>query len=423
MSNYTKTTDFAAKDALLTGNPSKLVKGTEINVEFSNIQTAVNSKLDSSGVTAFAATLLDDVNAATARGTLGAAESGANADITSMTGLSNGGIPLVKVSGAAASGANADITSMTGLSNGGVPVAKVSGAAVAGALGSSGITGAAASGANTDITSLGAVTSINGGQLAGLRNRIINGNFGVNQRAYTSGGVVGANLYGHDRWKMAASGDTYTFSTTANVTTVTIPADKVLQQVIEGLNLETGTYTLSWVGTAQGKIGAGSYGASGITGAITGGTNTTIEFGPGTVSKVQLEFGSTPTVFEQRPYSLELFACRRYLPAILSINTLTVVGTGQAYSTTCARVNVKFTNDARVTPTGVFYQIGTNFSCTNALADDVSVGGSGIISIISASAQNAWLDITGLSGLVAGDSTTAYMNTSGASILFTGCEL
>lgn len=71
MSNYTKTTDFAAKDALLTGNPSKLVKGTEINVEFSNIQTAVNSKLDSSGVTAFAATLLDDANAATARATLG----------------------------------------------------------------------------------------------------------------------------------------------------------------------------------------------------------------------------------------------------------------------------------------------------------------------------------------------------------------
>ena len=115
MSNYTKTTDFAAKDALLTGNPSKLVKGTEINVEFSNIQTAVNSKLDSSGVTAFAATLLDDIDAGMARGTLVAAKSGANADITSMTGLSNGGIPVAKVSGAAASGANADITSLDGV--------------------------------------------------------------------------------------------------------------------------------------------------------------------------------------------------------------------------------------------------------------------------------------------------------------------
>jgi len=44
MSNYSKTTDFAAKDALLTGDPNKIVKGTEINDEFDSIQTAVNSK-------------------------------------------------------------------------------------------------------------------------------------------------------------------------------------------------------------------------------------------------------------------------------------------------------------------------------------------------------------------------------------------
>jgi photosystem II stability/assembly factor-like uncharacterized protein len=46
MSNYTKATDFAAKDSLSTGNPSKIVKGTEINTEFSAIQSAVNSKAD-----------------------------------------------------------------------------------------------------------------------------------------------------------------------------------------------------------------------------------------------------------------------------------------------------------------------------------------------------------------------------------------
>tara|TARA_B100000497_G_scaffold126858_2_gene166916 strand:+ start:906 stop:1640 length:735 start_codon:yes stop_codon:yes gene_type:complete len=44
MSNYSKTTDFAAKDALSTGNANKIVKGTEIDDEFSAIQTAVNSK-------------------------------------------------------------------------------------------------------------------------------------------------------------------------------------------------------------------------------------------------------------------------------------------------------------------------------------------------------------------------------------------
>jgi len=44
MSNYSKTTDFAAKDALATGNANKIVKGTEIDDEFDAIQVAVNSK-------------------------------------------------------------------------------------------------------------------------------------------------------------------------------------------------------------------------------------------------------------------------------------------------------------------------------------------------------------------------------------------
>jgi hypothetical protein len=51
MSNYTQTTNFATKDALASGNPLKIVKGTEINTEFANIATAVATKLDTSGGT------------------------------------------------------------------------------------------------------------------------------------------------------------------------------------------------------------------------------------------------------------------------------------------------------------------------------------------------------------------------------------
>lgn len=51
MSNYSKTTDFAAKDALTTGNANKIVKGTEIDDEFEAIQTAVNSKADANNST------------------------------------------------------------------------------------------------------------------------------------------------------------------------------------------------------------------------------------------------------------------------------------------------------------------------------------------------------------------------------------
>lgn len=46
MSNYTKTTNFAIKDTLPSGNSAKIIKGTEFDVEFLNIQTSNNSKAD-----------------------------------------------------------------------------------------------------------------------------------------------------------------------------------------------------------------------------------------------------------------------------------------------------------------------------------------------------------------------------------------
>ncbi len=46
MSNYTKSTNFATKDALASGNPLKIVKGTEIDTEFNNIATAIATKAD-----------------------------------------------------------------------------------------------------------------------------------------------------------------------------------------------------------------------------------------------------------------------------------------------------------------------------------------------------------------------------------------
>lgn len=47
MTNYTKSTNFASKDSLATGNALKIVKGTEIDAEFNNIATAVATKADS----------------------------------------------------------------------------------------------------------------------------------------------------------------------------------------------------------------------------------------------------------------------------------------------------------------------------------------------------------------------------------------
>jgi microcystin-dependent protein len=51
VTDYTKTTDFASKDALSTGNPAKIVKGTEIDDELVAISGAIGSKADKASPT------------------------------------------------------------------------------------------------------------------------------------------------------------------------------------------------------------------------------------------------------------------------------------------------------------------------------------------------------------------------------------
>jgi microcystin-dependent protein len=51
LSNYTKATNFTAKDGLPAGNSSKVVKGAELDTEFTAIAAAVASKSDSNSPT------------------------------------------------------------------------------------------------------------------------------------------------------------------------------------------------------------------------------------------------------------------------------------------------------------------------------------------------------------------------------------
>ena len=51
MANYIKATNFTAKDALPSGNSGKIIKGTEIDVEFTAIATAISSKADTNSPT------------------------------------------------------------------------------------------------------------------------------------------------------------------------------------------------------------------------------------------------------------------------------------------------------------------------------------------------------------------------------------
>jgi hypothetical protein len=46
MTDYTKTTDFAAKDSLPSGDSGKIIRGTEFETEFDNISTSIATKAD-----------------------------------------------------------------------------------------------------------------------------------------------------------------------------------------------------------------------------------------------------------------------------------------------------------------------------------------------------------------------------------------
>jgi len=62
MTNYIKTTDFAAKDSLPSGNAAKIVKGTEIDAEFNNIAIASATKADKNNSTLTGTTVFETLS-------------------------------------------------------------------------------------------------------------------------------------------------------------------------------------------------------------------------------------------------------------------------------------------------------------------------------------------------------------------------
>lgn len=157
-------------------------------------------------------------------------------------------------------------------------------------------------------------------------NLIINGGFIINQRGYVSGVSLSAGTYGHDRWKAGSGGASYTFGSTAETISITTGT---VQQIIEGLNNPGGDITVSWVGTAQCRVNGGSYSSSPLkVSGITAGTNITVEFGVGTVSRVQCSPGTVELIYRRRQYSDELMLCQRYYQASTSGTTGTFAPSG-----------------------------------------------------------------------------------------------
>lgn len=384
MSNYTQSTNFATKDALSSGDPLKIVRGTEINTEFTNIAVAVATKLDTTALAA--------------PGPIGA----------------------------------------------------------------------------TTPSSINA-TDLNGGQLAGLRNKIINGNMLVNQRGATASAITGSTTYYLDRW-VALTNNTPSGTLTIGQQSVAVSeatssnaclrlaktAGTYAGQLITAQAFESGTswglagktVTISFkarkgssytgaalpivivrTGTGSDQSAAlmvsGSWtGAASTTVSLTGTLTTSMSAFSGTatipasatqvgvvvisnyattttgsandyldITDVQLEVGPVATPFEQRPYGMELALCQRYFEVMPQSGTGSIqasIGTGQNTSTTGGSVPITFKVTKRATP-GV--TSSGSLRVSSAAGGDLSVTSTSFIGI---GPEGAVISYVVASGLVQG---------------------
>ena len=116
MANYTKTTDFAAKDTLPGGDTNKVVRGSEFETEFDAISTAIATKSDTAGPTFTGTVTIPtvDINAGAIDGTTIGASSAAAGTFTNLVATSadiNGGT----VDGATIGGSSAGAGTFTNL--------------------------------------------------------------------------------------------------------------------------------------------------------------------------------------------------------------------------------------------------------------------------------------------------------------------
>ena len=271
------------------------------------------------------------------------------------------------------------------------------------------------------------MASLNGSALAGLRNRVINGNFYADQRnagasqtitaaaalAYTVDRFyaycTGANVTGQRVAGTAPNAYLYRFTGAASVTKIGFA------QRIENLNcqdlagntatlsvdlsnslLTTVTWTAWYANTANtfGTLASPtrtliSTGTFTVTSTLTRyNTNITIPAeattgieielsvgaqtsGTWNIGNIQLEFGSVATPFEQRPIGLELTLCQRYFESG-NFKVTTYGSSSQAFS-------IKFVMTKRIAPptltiNSISYTNASSGSASGATTDKFDLG-------------------------------------------------
>ena len=192
-------------------------------------------------------------------------------------------------------------------------------------------------------------------------NLLINADFRINQRSYTSGSATtAANQFTFDRWFIPTSGQNLTFSSNKNGKIVTAPASGIVQ-VVEGVNIEGGTYTLSWTGTATATVNGTSV-SKGGTLTLTAGSNCVVKFSSGTVYGAKLELGSTATSFISDLYDSEFKKCQRYYQKLGFVHS-SIAHYGYQASGNGIYITLTFPS-MRAAPTGAISGTWTYGNCT-----------------------------------------------------------
>lgn len=338
--------------------------------------------------------------------------------------------------------------------------------------------------------SLTGITDINGGQLGGFRNRIINGDFRCWDYATTYALTTSIAYGSANRWaafqvtaangafnrsifvpssggfrysaalgRTAASVSTNVISCYQNIETANaIPlqgkvvtlswyaaggtnfsaaANALNYQVSTGTGVDQATTLVgSWTGEAVAASGAVTLSNNSYTRYQTtftvpaNATQIYVQFKytpTGTagaddnayITGVQLEPGSVATPFEDRGEAVERMLCARYLPVFSGANC--PLGNMQCLSTTAAQVNIPFTVPTRIAPTGLTISAPGHVQGLQAAgAATVATGFTFNNANISGLTQ---VSVTGMSGLVAGNSSLLVAGSASFKLLVTGAEL
>jgi hypothetical protein len=280
----------------------------------------------------------------------------------------------------------------------------------------------------TNLATYGSYADVGGSALS-MRNRIINGGMGIDQRNSGSSQTftaAAALAYSVDRWygyctganvtgqRVAGSGSTqyrYQFTGAASVTaigfgqrieaansyslagqTATLAVDisnSLLTSVTwtayyanttdtfgtlaspTKTQIATGTFTVSSTLTRyQTQISVPAAATTGIEVLFTVAAQTS---GTWVIGNVQLESGSVATPFEFRPIGYELSLCQRYYNYVQgSSQTPTVTGLG--VTTTVVSCNAKFPVTMRATPSATVYSYNNTANKIAVFASATDVG-------------------------------------------------